>query len=1073
MRANIERTHLDNSWRQSPTFLSVRNVCRSWLAVVAMAAVCGGLAHGVLAQTAHFAGVESVIASSGLVNPHQVAVDSSGNVYLADVTNNRVLKETRTASGFQESVVASAGLKTPGGVAVDANGNVYIVDSGNRRVLMEAPSGSTYAETVIPTSGLLAPLSIAVDASGDLYISDYDNGVVKETPSAGTYTQRFVIGTSSDGVAVDANGNVYVCAVQNNEVIKMTPSGSGYSMSYVAFGLSQPRGVAVDAQGVVYVAQTGSPQIIEEVPSGGTYVQSTLLATGSVQPQALALDSNHNLYFNDPYGGRILELAQAVNFGAQPVPATSATTSLIFSFDTGGSIAATSVVTQGATGMDFADAGTGSCTTNGASHTYSANDTCTVDVTLTPKYAGTRYGAAQLKDGSGNVLATGYVQGTGLAPQANFLPGALQSLSIPLSGSPRAIAADGDGNLYIGTLATSGSASPSVMKESWNGTGYTQSTVATGLESPTGVAVDGAGNVYISDAGNRVIYEAVPSGQGYSLGEYQNAGLATSVGVDGDGNVYFASFGVGVYKGVHAGPTTIVWSLIDQDTTDFAIAVDGQGDFFTLDGSSLLSHTSTNGSYIQSTVVSGLAGTATSVAVSPTGALYFTDGANAQILKETLINGAYGQSAAMSGASGDLVGVAVDPSGNVDFVTEQADGIGRLDYADAPGLSFATTPYGSTSSSQTVTVANAGNAPLIFPIPVSGNNPSIAAGFALNENAASACPVVGAGASLPVSLAAGSTCDLAISFSPTTTGSVSGSLVLTDNTLNATGPTYATQTIALSGAATQATPVNTLVSSAANVFVSNSVTFTAAVGSPAGMPTGTVSFYDGAMLLGTQVLSSGSAAYTTSTLAAGAHSITAAYSGDGNFAAVTSSAISEIVEDFTVGTAGGGSTSATASPGGKAVYTLAMTPPNGLTFPAPITFSVTGLPSGATATFSPASIAAGAGATNVTLTVQLPSSAELRPARGLFGSGGPVLSLGLILLPFLRGRRRVRLSRMSCWMLAGAGSLMLFVSSVGCGGGGSSGGGGGSGAQPQSYTLTVTATSGSLVHATNLTLTVE
>jgi len=1072
MRANIERTHLDNSWRQSPTFLSSRRVCRSWLVVVAMAAVCGGFAQGVLAQTAHFAGVESVIASSGLVNPHQVAVDSSGNVYLADVTNNRVLKETRTASGFQESVVASAGLKTPTGVAVDVDGDVYIVDSGNKRVLMEAPSGSTYAETVIPTSGLLLPLSIAVDASGNLYISDYDNGVVKEIPSAGTYTQRFLIGTSSDGVAVDANGNVYVCAVQNNEVIKMTPSGSGYSMSYVAFGLSQPRGVAVDAQGVVYVAQTGSPQIIEEVPSGGSYVQSTLLATGSVQPQALALDSNHNLYFNDPYGGRILELAQAVNFGAQPVPSTSATTSLIFSFDTGGSIAAPSVVTQGATGLDFADAGTGSCTTNGASHTYSANDTCTVDVTFTPKYAGTRAGAALLQNGSGTILAIGYMQGVGAGPQVNFLPGTLETLLIPFSGAPEAMAADGNGNLYICEEATSGG-SGWVVKESWNGSGYTQSTVATGLNVPDGVAVDGAGNVYIADVGNRAIYEAMPSGQGYSLGEYQNAGLATGVAVDGAGNVYFAEFGAGVYKGSPTGLTTISWSLIDQDTNDVEVAVDGQGDFYTLDGNNLLSHILTNGSYVQSTVVSGLAGTATSIAVSPTGALYFTDGANSQILKEALINGAYVQSVALSGSGGDLAGVAVDPSGNVDFLTGGLDGIARLDYADPPSLSFATT-YGSASNPQTVTVANAGNAPLIFPIPVSGNNPSVVSGFTLDENAATGCPVVGAGASSSASLAAGSSCDLAISFWPTAPGSISGSLVLTDSTLNAAGPTYATQTIALSGTATQATPMNTLVSSAGNVFVSNPVTFTASLTSSAGTPTGTVSFYDGTTLLGTQALAAGSAAYTTSALAAGAHSITAAYSGDGNFAAVTSSAISEIVEDFTVGTAGGGSTSATASPGGKAVYTLAMTPPNGLTFPAPITFSITGLPTGATATFSPTSIAAGAGATNVTLTVQLPSSAELRPAKGLFGIGGPVLSLGLILLPFLGGRRRVRLSRMSCWMLAGGGSLMLLVSSAGCGGGGgSSGGGGGSGTQPQSYALTVTATSGSLVHTTNLTLTVE
>ena len=98
-----------------------------------------------------------------------------------------------------------------------------------------------------------------------------------------------------------------------------------------------------------------------------------------------------------------------------------------------------------------------------------------------------------------------------------------------------------------------------------------------------------------------------------------------------------------------------------------------------------------------------------------------------------------------------------------------------------------------------------GNAALTFPVPATGANPAISANFTLNSSAASACPVVTAGASQPGTLASGATCVLPISFQPAAAGTVYGTLTLTDNNLNAAGPAYATQTIALSGAAPVAT----------------------------------------------------------------------------------------------------------------------------------------------------------------------------------------------------------------------------------------------------------------------------
>jgi hypothetical protein len=115
-----------------------------------------------------------------------------------------------------------------------------------------------------------------------------------------------------------------------------------------------------------------------------------------------------------------------------------------------------------------------------------------VNVIFTPKFAGTRYGAAVLNDGNGNVIAAGYVQGTGVGPQVNFLPGAQST--IPASGLSYTgqVAVDGSGSLYI-----TDSANNRVLKETQAASTYTQSSIGSGFNRPLGIAVDGAGIVYM------------------------------------------------------------------------------------------------------------------------------------------------------------------------------------------------------------------------------------------------------------------------------------------------------------------------------------------------------------------------------------------------------------------------------------------------------------------------------------------------------------------------------------------------------------------------------------------------
>jgi hypothetical protein len=230
---------------------------------------------------------------------------------------------------------------------------------------------------------------------------------------------------------------------------------------------------------------------------------------------------------------------------------------------------------------------------------------------------------------------------------------------------------------------------------------------------------------------------------------------------------------------------------------------------------------------------------------------------------------------------------------------------------------------------------------------------------------------------------------------------------------------------------------------------------------------------EGTNSLGAYPIANGSATYITSSLPTGADPITAVYSGDANFVTVSSSALTETVENFSLAASAGGTQ--TVSPGGMATYTFNVAPTGGATFLDPVSFMVSGLPSGATPTFSPQTIAAGSGSTTVTLTIQVPSqtAALVRPNPPGRNTGDrPLLVLGLLLLPFAGAAKRFdrRKATRICWTLL----LMLGSATflVGCGGG-TVGSSTSTTSQPQSYSITVVGTSGSLTSSTIVTLTVE
>jgi hypothetical protein len=283
---------------------------------------------------------------------------------------------------------------------------------------------------------------------------------------------------------------------------------------------------------------------------------------------------------------------------------------------------------------------------------------------------------------------------------------------------------------------------------------------------------------------------------------------------------------------------------------------------------------------------------------------------------------------------------------------------------------------------------------------------------------------------------------------------------------------YNTNNSTLTYVVTQATPGITVATSASPVWIGATVTYTATVTGVSGglAPSGIVTFYDGATALGTASLNgNGQASLSGVPATSGTHLIKATVAADNNYVTSTSSALSQVAVDFTVAVASTGSSSASVLPGVTATYNLVVTPVGNTAFPGAITFSVSGLPAGATATFSPASIASGAAATNMTLSIATSATTLVQNHAEGVGRKLMPFALALLFLPLAGFRRARKLWMRSLMVLVLlAGSLAATVGMTGC-----SLPSGYFGQTPKTFTVTVTGNNGSFTRTTNVTLTVE
>ena len=472
---------------------------------------------------------------------------------------------------------------------------------------------------------------------------------------------------------------------------------------------------------------------------------------------------------------QISHIAGNVDFGTVNVGSVSATQTLTFNFSSPTSLNVTNavqVLTQGTPGLDFKSAGTGSC----AGSTYS---TCTVGVTFSPTAPGLRMGAVVLEDTSGNVLATAYVHGAGHGPQVVFDPG-LQS-TIGTATDPNGLAADGAGNVYIADAATP----PSIYKITPGGTQTTVTQLASG---PDGVAVDGAGNVYIAMGIFAYIVKVTPAGVMTHVGS--GLGFPGGLAVDGLGNLYIteSSGSLPVIKLTPGGTQTPVGSGFNSPA---GVAVDAAGNIYIANtGGGTIAKVAPDNT--QTTLVSGLSYPG-AITVDPAGNLYVALQLAGQVAEFSPTGTPL---RTFGNALNNPAAVALDNLGNL-YVNSGATTL-KFDRTP-PTVGFLTSSVGVTSSDspKAVTLEDIGNDTLSFPVPASGTNPTISSSFTLGG--ATTCPQLTPSSGAAATLATGASCIYSVDFTPATTGTITGSLVVTDNSLNVAN---ATQTVTLNNQGT-------------------------------------------------------------------------------------------------------------------------------------------------------------------------------------------------------------------------------------------------------------------------------
>ena len=783
-------------------------------------------------------------------SPYGLAPDGRGNLFVADRLNHTIRKIVLStgvvstfagtgASGYANGTGTAAAFTYPTGVAVDTTGNIYVADSRSNLIRKITPSGvvsrfagggnglsSGFADGVDSVAIFNRPTSVAVDQSGNVYVADQGNNKIRQiTPaglvsslagdsggnSAASVSAAKAEGTGSavsfnnpSGIAFDGNGKLVVTNAGSasvpsfirkitissayvsflagcGSVVKTYLDGTGGDASFL-----QPYGVATDLRGNSYVADLGnnlirkitSAGVVTTIAGGlGTTIAGSFNAAGATglfnAPAGVAADSTGNLYIADSGNNLIRKIPVAPYSISPPLPAGlsfNTTTAVISGTPTAESplttytISAANSAGSASTTVDL------TVNLSAPAISYSGPQNYPLNIPI-PPLGPSNTGGTPSPDLVTTLAGGGSNGGTTAGSSNNTGTAATFS-------APSASVTDASGTTYIADKTNNliRKISPAGVVTTLAGSGSSGSADGTGaaatFNAPQGIAADGAGNLYIADTGSNKIRKIVIStgvvttfagtgASGYLNGTGSSATFSAPTGLAiYSGYIYVADAGNHKIRKILISSTVVtavcgsssnVSGNVNGSTTatrfnnPTGITFDAAGNLYVADqGNNLIRKFVASTS---STLAGGGIGTATNgtgtaatfnapsgVAADPYGNLYVADKSNNLIRK---IDTSWGTVTTFAGtiASGHAdgrgtaatfstpTGIAVDPFGNV-LVADQGNNLIRkittytitpalpagLTFETSTGTIFGTPTVASAATSYTINCRNSAGA---------------------------------------------------------------------------------------------------------------------------------------------------------------------------------------------------------------------------------------------------------------------------------------------------------------------------------------------------------------------------